>query len=91
MLDKQVIHESAGPFAILIVLVRKKDSLCMCVNYRALNEMTEKDAFPIQRVDDYLDTLGGSKLCSSLNLASGYRQVAMKPEDKEETVYTDFN
>lgn len=40
------------------------------------------------RLSEYLDALGGAKLFSSLKLASGYCQVAMKPEHRLKKAFT---
>ena len=51
------------------------------------NAVTRKDAYPLPRVDDTLDTLAGSKWFSTLDLISGYWQVEMSPEDQEKTAF----
>ena len=84
MLRKDVIQPSTSPWASLVVLVRKKDgSMRFCVDYRKVNAVTRKDAYPLPRVDDALDTLSGSKWFTTLDLISGYWQV----EDSEKTAF----
>ena len=89
MLEKGVISPSNSPWANPVVLVKKKDgSTRFCVDYRKLNDLTYKDAYPLPRIDDSLDTLCGSKWFSSLDLASGYWQVEVNPNDKCKTACT---
>ena len=55
--------------------------------YHQVNGVTRKDAYPLPRFDDILETLAGSQLFSTLDLASGYWQVEVKPEDWEKTAF----
>jgi hypothetical protein len=78
LLARGLIQPSKSPFTSPIIFVRKKDgSLRMCVDYRAINEITVKDRYPLPRIDELLDRLRGAKIFSKLDLASGYHQVRM--------------
>ena len=89
MLEQGVIEPAKGPWASPIVLVRKKDGTTrFCVDFRKVNEVTRKDAQPLPRIDDTIDTLHGAKWFSTLDLASGYWQVEVEPEDREKTAFT---
>ena len=86
MLSRGVIRPSTSPWASPVVLVQKKDgSTRFCLDYRKLNS---KDAYPLTRIDDTLDTLTGSKLFSTVDLLSGYWQVEVADADKEKTAFT---
>jgi len=88
MLGKKLISLSNSPWASPIVLVTKKDGTTrFCVDYRKANEVTRKDAYPIPRVDDTLDTLAGSQWFSTLDLKSGYWQVKVAEEHREKTAF----
>ncbi|MCG8046017.1 MAG: RNase H-like domain-containing protein, partial [Candidatus Thiodiazotropha endolucinida] len=88
MIDKNVIQPSTSPWASGIVLVRKKDGTQrFCVDYRRLNDVTIKDAYPLPRVDESLDQLAGNKWFSSLDMNSGYWQVEVDGSDREKTAF----
>ncbi len=66
---RDVIQPSSSPWASPVVLVQKKDgTLHFCIDYRKLNTITRKDAYPIPRIDDTLDTLAGSTWFTTLDL-----------------------
>ncbi len=88
LLEAQVIRESCSPYASPIVLVKKKDgSLRMCVDYRHLNSKTRKDAFPLPRIEETLDSLAGARWFSTMDLASGYNQVPVTEADRSKTAF----
>ena len=58
LLDKGLIRPSSSPFGAPVLLVQKKDnSFCMCIDYHVLNKVTIKNRHSIPRVDDLLDRL----------------------------------
>ena len=72
------IVPSTSPWSFNVVIVKKKDgSSRFCVDYRPLNAVTRKDAYPLPRIDTCLDALSGSRYLSSFDLRSGYHNVLM--------------
>ena len=86
-LKKQgTIRPSNSAWASPIVLVRKKNgSVQPCVDYRRLNNVTEKDAFPLPRTSDCLDAVSGAQIFSTLDITSAYNQIPVCEADIPKT------
>ena len=75
-------------FAAPIVCVRKKDGqMRLCVDYRALNAKTVPDAQPIPRIQDILDSLGGSQWFSTLDMSKAYHQGYIHEDSRHLTAF----
>ena len=88
MLEQGVIEPSSSPWSSPIVLVKKKNGkVRFCVDYRRLNELTVKDAYPLPRISETLDTLGGSRYFCCLDMKSGFWQVGLDEQAKEKSAF----
>jgi hypothetical protein len=68
--------------------VKKKDgTMRMCVDYRALNNITVKNAYPLPRVDELFDRLQGARYLSKIELRSGYHQIRIAYDDVPKTAF----
>ncbi|KAM0724679.1 Retrovirus-related Pol polyprotein from transposon 17.6 [Formica fusca] len=60
----------------------------MVLDFRALNDKTIGDAYPLPNIVDILDQLGGARYFSVCDLASGFHQIKMNREDGHKTAFT---
>ena len=73
LLAKGWVQPSTSPYGRPILFARKKDgSLRMCVYCQSFNANTHPDRYPIPRIDELLDRLGGSRFFNKIDLRAGY-------------------
>ena len=88
MLEKGIIEPSSSDWASSPVLVRKKDgSLRYCIDFRALNKVTVRDAFPLPNMSDCIESLKGSTFLSTLDMQAAYWNIKVHKDDKHKTAF----
>jgi hypothetical protein len=88
LLEKGYIRPSTSPWAGLVLFVEKMDGTNrMCIDYRALNEVTVKNKYPLPRIEDLFDQLRGVSVFSKIDLRSGYHQLRIRPSDIPKTAF----
>jgi len=89
MLRQGIIEPSDSPWSSPIVVIRKKDDKHrFCIDFRRVNEVTHRDAYPLPQVTATLDKLRGARYLSTLDLRNGYWQVPLTPGSRPVTAFT---
>jgi len=91
-LKKGVVRPSNSPWASPVVLVPKKSEdgtpkWRFCVDFRAVNEVTVPDVYPLPNITETLDSLGGCTIFTTLDLRSGYHQIEIDESSKAKTAF----
>ena len=83
-----MIQPSLSPWASGIVMVKKKNGeLRFCCDFRPLNAVTIKDAYPLPRIDESLSRLGKAKIYTSIDLAWAFWQIPVRKADRQKTAF----
>lgn len=79
-LKKQgIILASESPWISCLAVVPKDgNKITLCVDYRALNEIISKNAYPLPRIDEIIDTLAKAGIFSAIDATSGYHQIGLE-------------
>ena len=89
LLKTGIIEHSTSPWSSPVVLVKKKDGTTrFCVDYRHLNQITTKDAFPLPRIDDIYDQLTKATYFTKFDFKAGYFQVPLDKADRPKTAFS---
>ena len=88
MLKQGIIRPSSSPWSSPVVIVKKKDGTPrFCVDYRKINSITEKDVYPLPRIDEIIEQLSQSSWYSKFDLKNGYFQAPISEQDKKKTAF----
>jgi hypothetical protein len=88
LVKKGYICPSVSPWGASVLFMKKKyGTLRLCIDFRQLNKVTDKNKYPLPRIDDLFDQLKDAKIFSKIDLRSGYHQVRIKDEDISKTTF----
>ena len=89
LLEQGLVEPSRSPWCSPVLMVPKKDgTFRFCVDFRKLNSKTQWIEYPMPRVDECLESLSGSTMFTTLDLASGYWQVEVNEGDRQKTAFS---
>ena len=89
MLDRGAICPSQSPWCNAVVLVHKKDGgLQFCIDFHRLNSRTKKDAYPLPRMQETMESMVGTQFFSTMDLKLGFWQVKMAKDSQQYTAFT---
>lgn len=87
-LEKRFIRQSSSPESSLVLFVKKPGGgLKFCVDYRALNDITVKNQYPIPRINETLILLGNAKFFTKLDVISEFHFVSIAPGNEFLTAF----
>jgi hypothetical protein len=88
LLEKGFICPSSSSWGAPLIFVPKKDGTQrLCMDYRAINEVTIKNKYPLPRIDDLFDQLYGASVFSKIDLRTGYHQLKVRECDIPNTAF----
>lgn len=89
LLELGYIRPSQSPYGAPVLFVKKPRSteLRMVIDYRALNKLTKRNAYPLPRIDDMLDHLAGATTFSLIDLRQAYHQCRLVESDIPKTAF----
>ena len=89
MLRDGIVEPSKSAWSSPVLLVPKPNGEHrFCVDFRKLNSVSERDAYPLPYISTILDKLGGARYMSSLDLKNAYWQVPLEEKSKQYTAFT---
>ena len=88
LLELGVIRPSSSPWSSSVVLAKKKGgSVRPCIDFRAVNAVTEPDPYLMPLIEEILDSLASAQFISKLDLTKGFHQIPVRPEDCPKTAF----
>lgn len=83
-----IIRDSTSPWRSgIVVALKPNGKIRVCIDYRPINLIKKRNAYPMPRIDEILDSLANGKIFSVIDATSGYHQIAMQEEDIQKTAF----
>lgn len=86
-IEQTIIEPSNSKIASPIVMVWQ-GKWRLCIDFRSVNDATTADRYPLQRMDDIFEAIGGSTIFSALDAVKGYHQLDLAEEDRWKTAFS---
>lgn len=88
LINADVVQKSVSQYAGPVLLVKKKNgNYRLCVDFRALNNKTIKEHYPMPIIEEQISRLASKKFFTALDLASGYYQIPMSLDSRHLTAF----
>ena len=88
LLELGIIRPSDSPWSSSIVTVGKKDGgVCICIDFRAINNVTQPDPYQMPLIEEILETLASAKFISKIDLNKGFHQIPIEQCDIPKTAF----
>ncbi len=88
LLKMNIIKKSCSPYgAPAFIKLKPNGDIRLLIDYRELNNITVKEAYPFPNIKDQIADLKGAKVFSQIDLEKGYYQIKIKPTDTHKTAF----
>ena len=88
MMKDGIARPSSSPWATNVILIKKKDGpMHFVVDYRQLNDVNIKNAYPMPNVCDIINKMKGPWFFNKMDMASAYWAVPIREQDREKTAF----
>ena len=88
LLELGIIQPSVSPWSSSVVTVKKKDGgVRICIDFRAVNALTQPDPYQMPLIDEILEVLSTAKFISKVDLNKGFHQIPIISEDIAKTAF----
>ena len=88
MLKEGIIEPSSSDWSSPVVMIKRNEKYRFCLDFRKVNSVTKKDAYPLPYMSAILDKLRMAKYISTLDLSKAFHQVPLTEASKPITAFT---